>query len=216
MAGAVLWDMDGTLVDSEPLHEEALERALRAQGLAVPATFHAFLLGRDARTIHAWCRDELGLTLGFEDWIALKYRTYFALLHRLRPRGGAIALFQRLRAGGRPQAVVSNSDRMVVTANLDAAGLTAPGLVSVSRNDVREGKPHPEPYLRAAWLLGVEPAGCTVVEDSPTGARAGLAAGMRTLFWPPEPVETPRGAIRIGSIAELEARLAEPAGATAA
>jgi len=81
-------------------------------------------------------------------------------------------------------AIVSNSDRMLVDANLRAAGLQVPGLVSVARNDVRFGKPRPEPYLRAAWLLGVDPSDCIVVEDSVPGARAGLAAGMTVIGWP--------------------------------
>lgn len=73
---------------------------------------------------------------------------------------------------------------MLLEANLRALGLQDPQLVSVSANDVREGKPDPEPYLRAAWLLRVTPDHAIVVEDSPTGARAALAADMRVIAWP--------------------------------
>jgi beta-phosphoglucomutase-like phosphatase (HAD superfamily) len=98
---------------------------------------------------------------------------------------------------------VSNSDRLIIDANLCAVGLVEPGLKSVSRNDVREGKPHPEPFLRAAWLTGVEPAETFVMEDSFTGATAGIAAGMKTIFWPERPMAGPQGALVAGSAAEV-------------
>lgn len=94
-----------------------------------------------------------------------------------------------LEKAGVPYAIVSNSDRMLVDANLRAVGLQRPDFISVSRNDVREGKPAAEPYLRGAYLLGVEPSHCIVVEDSVPGARAGLAADMTVIGWP-EPHRT--------------------------
>lgn len=207
MARALLWDMDGTLVDSEPLHEAALVAALRSLGLEPPADFHDIVLGRDATTVHAWCVAHLGLDLDLTSWLKLKYRTYFASLAAMPPREGAIDLFRQHEAAGRLQAIVSNSDRLVVDANLEAAGLQAPGRVSVSRNDVRCGKPDPEGYLRAAWLLQVDPAACVVVEDSPTGAAAGVAAGMRTLFWPQDEVPAPPGVELIRDMAALASAL---------
>jgi beta-phosphoglucomutase-like phosphatase (HAD superfamily) len=73
---------------------------------------------------------------------------------------------------------------MLLEAGLRALDLQDPQLVSISINDVRVGKPDPEPYERAAWLLHVTPGEAIVVEDSPTGARAAIAAGMRVLAWP--------------------------------
>lgn len=195
---AVLWDVDGTLVDSEPLHEAALVQALHDLGLTPPVDFHRHIIGRDAREIYAWCRERLDLDIDLHDWLRRKYQTYFVLVAGLEPRSGAVDLFHRLRAEGYAQAIVSNSDRLVVNANLDAVGLAEPGLISISRNDVREGKPAPEPYLRAAWLLNAEPADCLVVEDSVTGAQAGLDAGMRTLFWPQRGATTAGGATTTG------------------
>ena len=80
--------------------------------------------------------------------------------------------------------MVSNSDRMLVDASLAVAGIARPDMITVTRNDVRNGKPDAEPYLRAAWLLGVAPHECLVVEDSTPGAQAGLAAGMLVVGWP--------------------------------
>lgn len=209
MGPAILWDVDGTLVDSEPLHEAALINALHDLGIKPPDDFHQYIVGRDAHEVHAWCREHLGLELGLHDWLRRKYRTYFAAAASIEPRNGAVDMFHRLRAEGYAQAIVSNSDRMVVNANLDAVGLTDPGLITVSRNDVRNGKPNPEPYLRAAWLLRAKPEQCLVVEDSTTGARAGLAAGMRTLFWPETELATPEGAERVADLAQLAAVIAE-------
>ena len=84
----------------------------------------------------------------------------------LKPRPGALEIFRDLQRAGVVQAVVSNSDRLIVDANLGAVGLVEPGMKSVSRNDVREGKPLPEPFLRAAWLTGIDPAETFVMEDS--------------------------------------------------
>jgi HAD superfamily hydrolase (TIGR01509 family) len=99
-------------------------------------------------------------------------------------RPGALEAWRTFAELGLRQAVVSNSDRIVVNANIRVLGLEEPGFISVSINDVRNGKPHPEPYRRGAALLGFEPHQCLAIEDSPTGARAALAAGTRIIAWP--------------------------------
>ncbi|MER9049701.1 HAD family phosphatase [Mesorhizobium sp. M0923] len=204
---AVFWDMDGTLVDSEPLHEAALIAALHSVGVAPPADLHERVLGIAAWPVYEMLRDEFGLDLPFDDWIVRKYDHYLPMAQTLTPRSGAIEIFNELRALGVPQAVVSNSDRLIVDANLRAVGLVYPGMKTVSRNDVREGKPHAEPFLRAAWLADVDPAEAVAVDDSVTGATAGLAAGMKTIFWPEVPMEGPPGAIVINGADELRAHL---------
>ena len=204
---AVFWDMDGTLVDSEPLHEAALVAALRSVGIAPPTNLHERVLGVAAWPVYEMLRGEFGLDLPFDDWIVRKYDHYLPMAETLKPRPGAIEVFNALRALGVQQAVVSNSDRVIVDANLSAVGLIYPGMRTISRNDVREGKPHPEPFLRAAWLAGVDPADSVAIDDSVTGATSGLAAGMRTIFWPEAPMEGPPGAVVINSAAELRAQL---------
>ena len=125
----------------------------------------------------------------------------------LKPRVGALEIFRDLQRQGVAQAVVSNSDRLIVDANLRAVGMVEPGLKTVSRNDVREGKPDPEPFLRAAWLTGIDPAESFVMEDSFTGATAGLAAGMRTIFWPEAPMGGPPGALIADSADQVRSLL---------
>ena len=204
---AVFWDMDGTLVDSEPLHEAALAAALRSVGIAPPLDLHERVLGVAAWPVYEMLRDEFGLSLPFDDWIVRKYDHYMPMTETLKPRPGAIEVFNELRALGIEQAVVSNSDRLIVDANLSAVGLIYPGMRTVSRNDVIEGKPFPEPFLRAAYLAGVDPSQAVAVDDSATGATAGLAAGMKTIFWPEAPMAGPPGAILINSAEELRAQL---------
>ncbi|TPN84307.1 HAD family phosphatase [Mesorhizobium sp. CU2] len=204
---AVFWDMDGTLVDSEPLHEAALAAALRSVGIAPPTDLHERVLGVAAWPVYEMLRDEFGLVMPFDDWIVRKYDHYLPMADTLKPRPGAIEVFNELRALGVEQAVVSNSDRLIVDANLSAVGLIYPGMRTVSRNDVIEGKPYPEPFLRAAYLAGVDPKDAFAVDDSVTGAMAGLAAGMKTIFWPEAPMAGPPGAIVINSAEELRAQL---------
>lgn len=205
---AVFWDMDGTLTDSEPLHEAALTAALRSVGIAPPPDLHERVLGIAAWPVYEMLRDECGLSLPFDDWIARKYEHYLPLVGDLHPRPGAIEIFLELKALGVAQAVVSNSDRLIVDANLGAVGLIYPGMKTVSRNDVREGKPHAEPFLRAAWLCEVDPADAVAIDDSVTGATAGLRAGMKTVYWPERPgMKGPDGAVTVNSADELRRAL---------
>jgi HAD superfamily hydrolase (TIGR01509 family) len=187
-AKAVLWDIDGTLALSEPFHLRVLQATAREDyGIELPDVFHEEMVGRTAEEAFILVCERYGLEEDFGRWIERKYRRYVEVAPEIPSRPGAVEAFRRLRGAGIQQALVSNSDRIVVEANIRSLGLLVPRLVTVTVNDVRLGKPHPEPYLRAAHLLGVEPAACVVVEDSPTGARAGVAAGMRVLAWPENP-----------------------------
>lgn len=181
---AVLFDMDGTLVDSEGLHAETMVAAVESFGYRVPEGFAERITGMTIADCHALLAGTIGFAEPLDAFVARKYAAYVEGAPTLRMREEAGAVLDLVRASGAAMAIVSNSDRMLADANLRAVGLQSPGLVSVTRNDVRFGKPRPEPYLRAAWLLGVEPTDCVVVEDSAPGARAGLAAGMTVIGWP--------------------------------
>jgi HAD superfamily hydrolase (TIGR01509 family) len=181
---AVLFDMDGTLVDSEPTHYDALVEAVVRHGQTVPDGFAEQITGMSVADCHAALGESIGLTMTLEDFIAAKHAAYLALAPDLKRRAGVDAALELLARHNIPYAVVSNSDRMIADSNLRATSLSRPGLVTVTRNDVRQGKPDPEPYLRAAHLLGVRARDCVVIEDSPVGAQAGLAAGMQVIAWP--------------------------------
>jgi len=136
-----------------------------------------------------------------------KYAHYLDNAPLLKPRPGALEIFGDFKLRGVVQGVVSNSDRLIVDANMRAIDIHEAGMRTVSRNDVREGKPFPEPYLRAAWLTGIDPAETFVMEDSWPGTLAGLAAGMKTIFWPESPQAGPEGALVANSAEEVRAHL---------
>ncbi len=205
---AVLWDMDGTLVDSEPLAVEALHRAMTEAGLEVPPDLHDRVVGRAADDLYRWFVADFGLQMDPVAWERRKHHHYFLTAAKLRGFPEAIACWHRLDLAGVAQAVVSNSDRAIVDVNLRAVGLARPGLITVARNDLRRGKPDPEGYLRAAWLLEAGIADCLVIEDSSSGAAAGLASGIRTLFVPHTTMSAPAGVTQLADMAELDALIA--------
>lgn len=203
---AILWDMDGTLLDSEPAHEAAFHDALHELGLSVPPGFHDALLGSSADRVHARLVAATGSALTLAGWRALKWRHFQRHAGRIAPRAGMAGLARAQAARGVPMAVVSNSTAAEVGLCLGAARLAPLFATTVSRADVAAGKPAPDGYLLAAARLGLPPAACLVIEDSPLGACAGLAAAMRVIIHPqhPAPATTiPAGAHYIAPDAPL-------------
>ncbi|ETD87708.1 HAD family hydrolase [Rhodobacter capsulatus] len=181
---AILWDMDGTLLDSEPVHRLSFVDAARACGLTLPAEFHEGLIGKSEDAIHAILAAEHGLTLSLAHWSELRFAAYLARIEEVHPFRIATDLWARAQAAGLSQAIVSNSPEGIVRANLTRLGL-APGAVrTVSRHDVRRGKPDPEPYLLALARLGLPPEAVAVVEDSAAGLAAARAAGLCVYMMP--------------------------------
>jgi HAD superfamily hydrolase (TIGR01509 family) len=181
---AILWDMDGTLADSEALHLRTLILVLAHHGVEAGDELHPLIFGKTGREVHALCCERFGLSTDLAAWSAFRARCYIEGARSLGPRPGALDVYRAAKRAGIAQAIVSNSSRMLLEANLNALDLQDPQLVSVSANDVRAGKPEPEPYERAAYLLRLHPDEAIVVEDSPIGALAAIAAGMRVLAWP--------------------------------
>jgi HAD superfamily hydrolase (TIGR01509 family) len=181
---AVLWDMDGTLANSEALHLKTLLAALEHHGIRAGAELHPLIFGKTGREVYAICRERFSIETDYAAWSKYRAHRYLDEAPSVQPRPGALEAYRAVRTNGIPHAIVSNASRMLLEANLRALGLQEPQLVSVSANDVRRGKPDPEAYERAAYLLGVTPDDAVVVEDSPTGASAAIAAGMRVFGWP--------------------------------
>ena len=188
---ALLWDLDGTLVDSEPAHGAATEAALAELGLTVGADFHARTLGVNDETVHAMLVAETGTHLGHDDWRALKWTHYRRHAAAIRRRPGVADVAVDGARRGTPSAIVSNSTADEVEIALSTTGLHRDLTTTISFADVARGKPDPEGYRLAAHRLGVAPATCLVIEDSPVGTRAGLAAGMMVIFHPQAPFADP-------------------------
>lgn len=181
---AVLFDMDGTLALSEETHHRALADVLQNLGIEKPARFDADMTGQSMHALYVALKQQTSLALSYAELAAAKYQAFLTRIHELRWRPGAREAMNAAREAGYQIAVVTNSDRLLLDASLNLLGINLPDQITVSRNDVQKGKPQPEPYLRAAWLIGLPPSACVVVEDSHAGATAGLRAGMRVIGWP--------------------------------
>ena len=203
---AVLWDMDGLLVDSEPLWTVAeVELAARLGGDftdELKAAIVGTRLEVAVPTILRWYDADVGPEAVAETsaWLLARMVELFAVDLPLLP--GVAGLLASLRDAGVPQALVSSSYRVLVDAVL-AHGI-GPFDVTVAGDDVGQGKPHPEPYLTAAARLGVDPRACVVVEDSPAGVAAGEAAGCAVVAVPSVPGVTFAAAPRRLVVPSLE------------
>lgn len=176
--------MDGTLIDSEPLWFDMEIAILAEYGFTLGREHWAQVLGQPNDVAARYLLDISGAPLTPRQ---LNERIELAMAERLGQGvelvAGAKELFAQLEAAGIPAALVTASSRRIVEAGLGSIGADRFRL-TVSGNDVEYGKPHPEPYLTAARLLGVDPARCVVIEDSPNGTRSGVAAGCRVVAIP--------------------------------
>ncbi len=184
---AVAWDVDGTLVDSEPLHLEALQATCREHGVDISDYGPAPFVGVAIADVWQALAPRFAARLG-EDPVAAGrvFRNavtghYLARVDTLRVLPGALEALEHLARRGVALAAVSNSDRAIVEANLRAMGAQQFFGATVSLDDVLRPKPAPEPYLRALAALGVPAQAAWAVEDSATGARSARAAGLRVL-----------------------------------
>lgn len=191
---AILWDLDGTLVDSEPAHRAAFDDALAELGLSAPQDFHARMLGVNEAGVHEALVAETGAVIGLADWRQRKWSHYQRHATAIRRRAGVAGVAITLASRGIPAAVVSNSTAAELAIALATTGLGTILTTTVSVADVTRGKPDPEGYLLGARRLGLPPSACLVIEDSPVGAAAGRAAGMRVIFHPQVPHPDPAAA----------------------
>jgi sugar-phosphatase len=173
---AVLFDMDGTLVDSDAAVERAWRTWAVEYGVDVDAVLriaHGSPADQTVRAVRPDL-DEPSVAAAAQHQLALQYADLADVVAAV----GALGLVADLDARGMPWAVVTSADRELARARLDAAGLRPRYLVTV--DDVERGKPDPEGYLRAAQAIGVPPDECLVVEDSDVGLAAGKASGALT------------------------------------
>jgi HAD superfamily hydrolase (TIGR01509 family) len=178
---AVIFDCDGTLVDSEPLARTAWERALLPYGYALTDADVEASIGLPYPRVHAYFAARAALPDADAFWAEFTSQLFTLIDSDLVPFPDAIAAARSLRAQGVPVAVASSSPRERLQRTLGRAGLLDAFDVVVSGDEVEHGKPAPDMFLLAASRLGVSPGTCVVIEDSPPGVQAGIAAGMFTL-----------------------------------
>lgn len=187
---AVLWDMDGTLIDSERLWDVSLQATARELGGELGAAARDSLVGVDIDTSIVVLLRDLGLA-ATPHRVAWTYDRLVARTEELFAAGdvewrpGARAALAAVRAAGLPTALVTNSLRRITELALDGIGRELFD-VSVCGDEVPAGKPAPDAYRRAAELLGVPIGACVAVEDSPNGALAAERAGAAVLVVPCE------------------------------
>jgi sugar-phosphatase len=172
---AVLFDMDGTLVDSTPVVVRSWVRW--AEEVGVDPYRLVGNHGVPARAIV----EKLVAADRVEDALARIVEIETADVDGIVPLPGAAAAVDALTAGDVQRwAIVTSSTSLLAAARIGAAELTTPAVL-VTADDVERGKPHPDPWLLAAERIGVDPADCLVVEDAPSGLEAARAAGAATL-----------------------------------
>lgn len=176
--------MDGTLIDSEPVWFDTEVAILAEFGYDLAPEHWVRVLGQPNDVAVAYLLDVSGIPLTPAQ---LNARIEDAMAERLGQGmdlfPGAKQLLTELDAAGVPAALVSASSRRIVDASLASIGADH-FRFTVSGDDVTQGKPNPEPYLKAARLLGVDPARCAVIEDSPNGSASAAAAGCRVVAIP--------------------------------
>jgi HAD superfamily hydrolase (TIGR01509 family) len=191
--------MDGTLVDSEKVWTLSLADTARWLGGELSAEAREAMVGSNMARSLALMFDDLGLHRD-PDRMAragryLTDRTGELFAAGLEWRPGALDALRMVRAAGWPTALVTNTLRSLTEKALDGIGREH-FTVTVCGDEVPHGKPDPDPYLRAAELLGVAPEACLAVEDSPTGATAAERAGCAVLVVPCD-VAVPAGPRRV-------------------
>jgi beta-phosphoglucomutase-like phosphatase (HAD superfamily) len=177
---AVAWDIDGTLIDSEPIHNAALAQVCGRYGAPFEPHDPRFL-GVAMEEVYAQLSPLYPPDLTLAKWFDEIVAAYAAQADRLLPFPGAREAVASLHRIGVRQACVSNSVRRIVDANLARLDLGGAVAFSIAREDVANGKPDPEPYALACRRLGAAPHETLAVEDSDVGAASARAAGLRVL-----------------------------------
>ncbi|MEU6139361.1 HAD family phosphatase [Streptomyces sp. NPDC047081] len=188
---SVVFDLDGTLVDSEPNYYEAGRLTLAEHGVPdFTWAEHERYVGVSTRETAALWKREYGLAASVSELLAATDRRYLELARTATRAYPEMRKFVELLATeGVPMAVASGSSPEAIEAILAGTGLSAYLRTVVSADEVPRGKPAPDVFLEAARRLGADPADCVVLEDAAPGAAAAHAAGMRCIAIPYVPAQ---------------------------
>jgi HAD superfamily hydrolase (TIGR01509 family) len=212
---AVVFDLDGVLIDSEPLWERVREELTNETGGRWHASAQREMMGMSSAEWSKYMHEELGVLLAPS---AISEEVVERLASRLRAevpllpgaREAVEALSKRW-----PLAIASSANRPVIDLVLELTGLAPCFRATVSSEEVARGKPAPDVYIEAARRLGADPGRCAAIEDSANGLRAARAAGMRVIAipnatFPPGPAALELADVVRASLAELRPGAIEP------
>jgi HAD superfamily hydrolase (TIGR01509 family) len=213
---AVIFDLDGVLVDSEIWWDEVRSAFARGHARTWTAADQAAVMGANSAAWARTMKQRLDLDMPAAE---IERVIVGAVVERYRAEGaplidGAVEAVRRI-AAERPVALASSAHPAVIAAALEATGLAGTFTVVVSSDEVAHGKPAPDVYLEAARRLGVDPSACLVVEDSFNGVRAARAAGMTVVLVPnrsvpPAPGTAEAADLVLGRLADLDVSTVEP------
>lgn len=182
---AVAWDIDGTLADSEPLHEKVLFEVCQHFGADISDLPPDHFRGVHMGDVWVELKSRMRPDTSEKAWQDAILDTYVEQRAEVRPMAGAVETVKALAAAGIRQGCVSNSGRSIVDANIEALGIATYLEFSLSLDDVERGKPDPEPYAEACHRFGLEPTQVLAVEDSFAGFSSAAGAGLVTVFYTP-------------------------------
>lgn len=189
---AVIFDMDGTLHDTEIIYHAATKAAAESLGIPITDEFCHSLIGLPGAETDAMMSAQFGPGFDFDTFDRLYHAHIDAALRDAMPlKPGAVETLEAFAAHGLKLALATSARRRSAEPQLARSGLRRHLPVVVTRDDVARGKPHPDPFLRAAALLDVPAADCVAIEDSLNGIRAAHAAGMMPIMVPDLLAPTP-------------------------
>ena len=212
MIEAVVFDMDGVLIESEEVWDSVRESYVREQGGRYDAEIQRAMMGMSSTEWSRYLHDEAGIAdepQAINDEVVRRmlesYRGHLPIFE------GAVPAVERL-ASRYPLAVASSSNRTLIDTVLAVSGLEGHFRATVSSEEVRRGKPAPDVYLEAAGRLAVDPGRCAAVEDSHSGIRAAKSAGMYVVAipnpsYPPDDDALAQADVVIRSLDELTVEL---------
>jgi HAD superfamily hydrolase (TIGR01509 family) len=206
---AVIFDLDGVLLRSEPVWEAARREVTLESGGHWRDDAQTEMMGMSTPEWSSWMHETLEVPLEPEEIVGdVLQRMGRSFRERLPLLPGARETVTAL-AGHWTLGLASSSTRPLIDLALELAGLAEFFAATVSSEEVERGKPAPDVYLRAAELLAVDPGACVAIEDSGNGIRAGAAAGMRVIAipdrdFPPEPEALELAALVVDSLTELQ------------
>lgn len=182
---AVIFDMDGLLVDSEIVWHKAEEDMFSALGVEYTEQVRSKVVGLRVDEFMAVLHDHYGLSQPVEQLISdLNNMMIERIPHEVKPKPGAVELLSYLKQNGIPMAVASNSSARIISTTMTAQGWNDLLPIQCTADDEKAGKPAPDVYLTAARRLGVDPTQAVGIEDSTNGSRGVVNAGMTCLTVP--------------------------------
>ncbi len=181
----VIFDMDGTMFDTEPISRICWQRAAKPLGVDMPAEVVEEFTGKNLMSVRKICQEAMGDQFDFDRLYALKKEEYQKAIQAGVPvKPGLIPLLSYLEEQGIPKAIATSSARERAQTTLQSAGMTDRFPIVIYGDDIENGKPAPDINLAAARALNLDPKDCLVLEDSGPGLKSGVAAGCAVIYIP--------------------------------